>query len=154
MKKLLFIAALMISLTGFAQSNKEDVDLIQSIYGKEKKTIVAEFIKLEGTQKDEFWKLYDAYEVERKKLGQQRISLLEKYAASYATLDDATTDDLMKQMLDLGMKNDKLQKSYYDKIKKSVGSKPAAQFVQLEAYLLSVIRATIFESIPLIGELK
>jgi len=154
MKKLLFIVALMISLTGYAQSNKEDIDLIQSIYGKEKKTIVAEFIKLEGTQGDAFWKLYDEYETERKKLGHQRVALLEKYASSYATLDDATTDDLMKQMLDLGTKNDKLQKTYYDKIRKSVGSKPAAQFVQLEAYLLSVIRATIFESIPLIGELK
>lgn len=154
MKQLLFIAALFLSLTGFAQSNKEDVDLIQSIYGKEKKSIVAEFIQLEGAQKDAFWKLYDQYETERKELGRERIQVLEKYANSYATLDDATTDQLMKQMIDLGLKNDKLQKTYYEKIKKAVGSKPAAQFLQLESYLLSVIRASIFESIPFIGELK
>lgn len=154
MKQLLFIVALFVSLTGFAQSNKEDVDLIQSIYGKEKKSIVAEFIQLEGAQKDAFWKLYDQYETERKELGRERIQVLEKYANSYATLDDATTDQLMKQMIDLGLKNDKLQKTYYEKIKKAVGSKPAAQFLQLESYLLSVIRASIFESIPFIGELK
>lgn len=154
MKQLLLIVALFVSLTGFSQSNKEDVDLIQSIYGKEKKSIVAEFIQLEGAQKDAFWKLYDQYETERKELGRERIQVLEKYANSYATLDDATTDQLMKQMIDLGLKNDKLQKTYYEKIKKAVGSKPAAQFLQLESYLLSVIRASIFESIPFIGELK
>ena len=37
MKKLLILAAICFSTVAFAQSNKEDVDFIQSIYGKEKK---------------------------------------------------------------------------------------------------------------------
>ena len=154
MKKLLVIAALFVSAAGFAQSNKEDVDLIQSLFGKEKKSIVAEFIKLEGAQKDAFWNLYDQYETERKELGKQRIALLERYANNYATLDDATTDKLIHDMMDLGIKTDKLTNSYYGKIKKVSGVKAAAQFVQLESYLTSMIRATIFENIPLIGELN
>lgn len=154
MKKLLVIAAFFVSVAGFAQSNKEDVDLIQSIYGKEKKAIVAEFIKLEGAQSDAFWKLYDEYESQRKELGKQRISLLERYANSYMTLDDATTDQLMKDMMGLSVKTDKLINTYYGKIKKASGVKAAAQFAQLESYLLSVIRANIFENIPFIGELN
>jgi hypothetical protein len=154
MKKILLIAALFISLTGFAQSNKEDVELIQSLYGKEKKAIVADFITLEGAQKDAFWKLYDEYETQRKALGQERVKLLERYASSYATLDDVTTDKLMKDMIALGGKTDKLIESYYGKMKKASGVKAAAQFAQIESYFLSVIRASIFESIPLIGELK
>ncbi len=153
MKKLLVIAALFVSATGFAQSNKEDVDFIQSIYGKEKKEIVAGFIKLEGAQKDAFWKLYDEYETQRKELGKQRISLLERYANGYNTMDDATTDKLMKDMLALGAKTDKLVNTYYGKIKKASGVKAAAQFVQIESYLLSAVRATILENIPFIGEL-
>ena len=153
MKKLFVIAALFISTVGFAQSNKEDVDFIQSIYGKEKKTIIAEFIKLEGAQKDAFWKLYDEYEVKRKELGKQRITLLERYANSYMTLSDAETDKLMQDMMALGLANDKLQKTYYGKMKKAAGVKPAAQFLQIEAYLLSAVRATIMENIPFIGEL-
>ncbi|MBK9105356.1 MAG: hypothetical protein IPL92_12510 [Saprospiraceae bacterium] len=66
MKHLLIIAALFISTFGFAQSAQEEVDLIQSLYGMQKKEIVADFIKLEGAQKDAFWKLYDAYELERR----------------------------------------------------------------------------------------
>lgn len=153
MKKLLIAALVFISTAGFSQSNKEDIEYIQSIYGKEKKAIVADFIVLEGAQKDAFWKLYDEYETKRKELGQQRVAFLERYAAEYGTMDDATTDKLMKEMTSLGAKTDKLITTYYGKLKKSAGVKAAAQFVQLEAYLLSVIRASIMESIPFIGEL-
>jgi len=153
MKKLLVIAALFVSAAGFAQSNKEDVDFIQSIYGKEKKQIVAGFINLEGAQKDAFWKLYDEYETQRKDLGKQRVALLERYANGYMTMDDASTDQIMKDMMALGLKTDKLMSTYYAKIKKASGVKAAAQFVQIEAYLLSAVRATIMENIPFIGEL-
>jgi len=153
MKKLLVIAVLFVSVAGFAQSNKEDVDFIQSIYGKEKKEIVAGFIKLEGAQKDAFWTLYDEYETKRKDLGKQRIALLERYANGYMTMDDATTDKLMADMMALGLSTDKLLKTYYGKIKKASGVKAAAQFLQIETYLLSAVRATILENIPFIGEL-
>ena len=150
---LLLFVALFYSATGFAQSAQEEVDLIQSLYGMQKKEIVADFIMLEGAQKDAFWKLYDAYEVERKELGMRRINLLSNYAENYGKLDDAKTDELIKEMNDLGLKNDKLIATYYKKMKKPAGVKAAAQFTQIEYYLLSTIRAKILEEIPFIGEL-
>ena len=153
MKNLLLFAALFFSVSGFAQSAKEEVDMIQSLYGMEKKEIVADFIKLEGEQKTAFWKLYDAYEVQRKELGKERIGLLEMYAENYGKLDDAKTDEIIKKMNSLTVKNDKLIATYYGKMKKPVGVKAAAQFTQIEYYLLSTIRAEILEEIPFIGEL-
>jgi len=153
MKKLLILAAICFSTVAFAQSNKEDVDFIQSIYGKEKKTIIADFIKLEGAQKDAFWKLYDEYETSRKELGKKRLALLEKYAASYSSIDDATATQITKEMIKLGAETDKLIATYHKKMEKASGAKAAAQFYQIEAYFLSVIRASILESIPFIGEL-
>lgn len=153
MKHLLIIAALFISTFGFAQSAQEEVDLIQSLYGMQKKEIVADFIKLEGAQKDAFWKLYDAYELERKALGQRRINLLATYAEFYSSLNDDATDILIKEMNTIALKNDKLISTYYGKMKKPAGVKAAAQFVQIESYLLSSIRAAILEEIPFIGEL-
>jgi hypothetical protein len=44
--------------------------------------------------------------------------------------------------------------TYYNKIKKSVGSKQAAQFYQIEGYLLSATRIYILGSIPFIDELE
>lgn len=153
MKKMLILLSICLSTAAFAQSNKEDVDFIQSIYGKEKKTIVADFIKLEGAQKDAFWKLYDQYESERKALGKKRVALLEKYAAGYGTMDDASISQNIKETAALGMQTDKLIQSYHKKIEKAAGVKAAAQFFQIEVYLLSSIRAAILESIPFIGEL-
>jgi hypothetical protein len=153
MKHVLIMVALFLSVTGFAQSNKEEVDLVQSLWGMEKKEIVAEFVKVDAASKDAFWKLYDEYEMERKALGKERISLLEKYAANYATLTDDMTDEIMNEMISLGSKTDKLAASYYGKMKKAAGVKAAAQFLQLESYINSSIRAAILEEIPFIGEL-
>lgn len=154
MKKMtLFAIGILFTGTLFAQSNKEDVDMIQAIFGKEKKTMVASFVQVDASKADAFWALYDEYETNRKELGKKRIALLEKYANNYATLDDATTDQIIKENQSLQQETDKLIITYYGKIKKVAGSKPAAQFYQLEGYLLSVIRATILENIPFIGEL-
>jgi len=156
MKKIsVFFFSLLVSGIALAQSSKEDVDIIQSVLGKEKKALVAEFLKLEaGPKTDAFWKLYDEYETERKALGKQRIALLEKYAASYGTTDDTQMDQQIKEMQSLQGKTDKLIIKYYGKIKKESSVKVAAQFYQLEAYFLSVIRATLLNSIPFIGELN
>jgi len=147
---LLFVVG---SWSVFAQSNKEDVDLIQSVFGKEKKALVASFVTLDPASSDGFWKLYDEYETARKDLGKKRIALLEKYASSYGNMDDAAMDQLMKETQSLQVQTDKLIVQYYGKMKKVAGVKPASQFYQLEGYLLSVIRATILENIPFIGEL-
>jgi len=155
MKKLVFLAAICFAVSVSAQSNKEDIDLIQAAYGKEKKEIVAAFIEMEdGAKKDAFWKLYDQYETERKRLGRKRIALLEKYAANYDSMHDLTTSKNIKETAALGLENDKLIQAYHLKIEKAAGVKPAAQFFQIESYFLSGIRVAILENIPFIGELK
>lgn len=154
MKKLLTLFAICISVLVSAQSNKEDVDFLQSIYGKDKKVITADFIQLDDTKKDAFWKLYDEYEVKRKELGRKRIALLEQYATDYNNMDDATTTKIIKEIASLGVQTDKLISTYHAKMQKAAGAKPAAQFFQLEVYFLSVIRVAIMENIPFIGELN
>jgi len=153
MKKTL-LTTLMVALAFFAfsQSNKEEVDLVQSVFGMEKKAMAAEFIKLEGAPKDAFWVAYDEYETKRKDLGKKRIGLLEKYVNGYSTLDDASMDQITKEIISLQGETDKLIVTYYNKIKKGSGVKAAAQFYQFENYILSKIRAEIMENIPLIGE--
>ena len=157
MKKILFFAVVLFmgAASSFAQTGTDtnEVDYYQSLFGMAKKTLVSEFVDLKDYPADQFWALYDAYEAERKELGKSRLDLLENYAKNYLTLDEAKTDELVKQM-DVQKKNlDKLIFKYYKKMSSAVGAKPAAQFYQLENYLLSAIRLAILESIPFIGEL-
>jgi hypothetical protein len=153
MKKTL-LTTLMVALTFFAfsQSNKEEIDLVQSVFGMEKKAMAAEFIKLEGAPKDAFWVAYDEYETKRKELGKKRIALLNKYVEGYSSMDDASMEQITKEIISLQGETDKLIVAYYNKIKKGSGVKAAAQFYQFENYILSKIRAEVMENIPLIGE--
>ena len=153
MKNVFAIAILFMSALGFSQSNKEEVELFQSLYGMDKKEVVAAFVTVDATQKDAFWKTYDEYEVERKAIGKEKYSLLEKYAHHYGTMDAETMDDIMNEMIELTNKTDKLQATYYGKVKKAAGVKAASQFLQLEYYLSAAIRTAILEEIPFIGEL-
>ena len=151
---LVLLVALFISTISIAQTYNEEVDMLQALYGSEKRDIVENFIVLEGEQKTAFWTLYDAYEVERKALGIQRINLIGVYAENYHNLDNEGTEVLVKEMLKLVKSNDALIEKYYKKLKKKAGVKPAAQFVQIEHYLLAAIRSEILEEIPFIGQLE
>lgn len=154
MKKLLFIIAAMLMIAPMAksQSNAEEIDFFQSIFGSEKKAMVASFINLEGEASTAFWANYDRYETERKALGKSRIALLEKYADEYENMNADQTDAIMASWIKQRKAVDKLIDTYYKKMKKSSGSKAAAQFYHLENYFASAIRATLLESIPVIGE--
>ena len=147
------ISGLLILLTlGFstlnAQSGKEEVDFIQSLFGMEKKALVAEFVKPEAAQKDAFWELYDAYETARKELGKKRIELLIRYGDNYDNLTHELAGDLSAEILSLAKKNDKLLASYVKKIRKTTDPVVAMQFYQIEMYILSEIRVALAGDLP------
>ena len=132
-----------------AQSNKEEVDLMQSAFGMEKKAMVMEFVKVDASQKDAFWKLYDEYETARKDLGKKRIDLLNQYADNFDKMTNEFADSWTKQVLDMTKKTDALLVTYYNKIKKVTNPVVALQFWQVEGYILSGIRLMILEELPL-----
>jgi hypothetical protein len=86
-------------------------------------------------------------------LGKLRIELLEAYAATYDSMDDIKAEALLKDMIMLQTNTDKLISSYAKKIKKKVNVITAAQFYQIEGYIVSKIRSEIMENIPAIGDM-
>ena len=145
----LFLAALLTFVFVNAQSNKEELDLMQAAFGMEKKAMVSEFVKVDPSQKDAFWKLYDEYETARKDLGKKRVDLLDKYAREFDKLTNESMDIMMKETIDLQKKTDALLISYANKIKKVTNPIVAFQFYQVEGYILSGIRLSILEELPL-----
>ena len=149
----LTFALLVIPISMSAQSNVEEVDYIQSIFGMEKKAIVSEFIKIDDSAKTAFWTLYDQYEIERKELGKRRLALLNEYAKQYDQLTDEKINDLAKSSNKQVKLDEDLRFKYFNKLKKEAGATAAAQFYQIEGYFNAAIRMSILESIPFIGEL-
>jgi hypothetical protein len=142
---LVFIAFL--SLGIFAQSNQDEIELMQSLYGMEKRDIVAEFIELSEVQEQEFWTLYDAYENERKELGKKKFQLLQSYVDDYGQVKAEDADNFMKQAIPLRIKSDKLTDNYYKKIKTKTDPIVAMQFYQIENYLADAIKMELLEDI-------
>ena len=154
MKKVSILFAVFMLSTGlFAQSNKEDVDLIQSIFGKEKKELVQAYMTIPEAQSAKFWTLYDTYETARKKLGQERIKIIEEYATHYDKLDSKKATELVTKKLAWADKYTKFQQLYFTKFSAVIGGLQAAKFIQLEDYIENCIRLSIQEEIPFIGEL-
>ena len=147
-KYVLIIAVLFLASFAHAQSNKEEVDLMQAAFGMDKKAAVADFVKPSATQKDAFWKLYDEYETQRKVLGKQRIALLEQYAAQYQTMTSEQADAWTKKVIDLQKKTDNLIVTYYGKVKLVSDGIVATQFYQIENFILTAIRAKILQNVP------
>jgi hypothetical protein len=152
-KNHLLIAALLFSSVSFAQSNKEDVDIIQASYGKSKKELINEYMKLTEPKAGPFWKLYDEYEVERKALGREKIRLIEDYVKHLDSLSDVKADELMKSVIENNLNMEKLYKKYYEKFSATLGGVKAAKFMQMEVYLQTVVRNVVQEEIPFIHDM-
>lgn len=154
MKKLLVVAALLIAGSSFAQTGvKEDIAVIQSLYGKSKQELVQAYMKLQEPQASAFAKIYEDYETSRKELGKQRMMLIADYADNFATLTDEKADQLAKDVLKNNMAFEKLYSKYYGKVKSAIGAINAAKFIQLENALHTAIRAETQGALPLIGEM-
>jgi hypothetical protein len=153
MRILFAFAFTLLGISLQAQDAKDELQMIKMLFGSDKDLIVNEFVRVEGDNKGKFDVLYREFENVRKEIGQQKFSVLNNYVKSYNTLPEAELDKIMKEIIRLNVEQDKLIARYYKKVKKQCGIPVAAQFYQIEWYLLSEIRTAILENIPVISEL-
>ena len=155
MKQIILIAfCTFIAFASQAQvSSKDEVALLQSLYGMNKKELIAGHMKITQAEADKFWPIYDEYEVGRKKIGTKRAEVIMEYASNYATLSNEKATELIK--LSLANQSDfvKLQEKTFKKLSKAITPLRAAQFVQVEVYLENIVRQNLADQIPLIGEI-
>jgi hypothetical protein len=148
MKKInLIIFTILFSTFGFAQDFQNELELMQSLYGLEKKEIIEEFIELNENQKNDFWILYNEYEIKRKELGKKKFNILLKYVDDYGEIKPQDAEMLMKEAIPLRKKSDQLVDNYYKKIKNKTDPVVALQFYQIENYLSDLIRLELLEEI-------
>ena len=155
MKKIvLFIAAILIANTSFAQDySVEEVEIVQNLFGLEKKAIIEGNIDLKGVDGESFWALYDEYEMSRKELGKKKIELLHQYSTT-TSITNEEVEMLMKKAIPLRNSEDALIEKYYKKIKNATSAIVAAQFYQIERYISDGIRFTILNNMGFVQDKK
>ena len=155
MKKLIIVAIItLITFISQAQSKIQEADLIQSVYGMQKRDLIAKHMKLTSTQTNLFWQLYSEYEIARKEIGVKRMKNIENYADKYDSLSDIDADALMKTTFEVNTEFIKLWEKTYKSMAKSISSGTATQFIQAEMFFENIIRQQLAMEIPLIGEFE
>ena len=153
MKKFILVAIIAIMAFGVkAQSNKEEIDLMQSVYGMQKKDLISKHMKIEAEKSDLFWKMYDEYELARKEIGLKRVKNIELYAEKYENLTGEDADALVKASMDIQKSFISLWEKTYKNMAKSISPVTAAQFIQAEMFFENMVRQELSMDIPLIGE--
>lgn len=141
------------SSAAMAQSDKEDVAMIQAAFGKDKKILVSYYMEIAPKDSVAFWKLYDDYEDKRKAISRERLEGIKKYADEYTSLDNTKATALAEASFNNDLKLDKLHQTYFRLFSKIIGGRDAAKLFQLEAYLHAYVRFTTLDNIPFIDEL-
>lgn len=142
------------SVSVFAQTNKDEVEYMQSIWGKEKKEIVTKHMSLSETEAKDFWAVYDKYELSRKELGKERIKTVQEYTESIDKLTDAKAEEFAQQILSNQKRFVEILNTAYTDMKAVVSQTKALQFIQLELYLDTGLKLKVMEGLPFVGEIK
>ena len=153
MKTKLFLAMMLFALPFIsnAQQINDEIKLIQSAFGMEKRAMVEQYMGLPADSG--FWTIYEAYEVERRALMKDRILLIEEYLTKLPTLSETDADQIALKAMKNNASLTGLGAKHYKKIKKEIGAVNAAKFIQLESYIQNTVLLAITESLPFIGEL-
>ena len=154
MKKLLIATiGILFTCSGLKLYAQDDFQQIQKEWGKDKKELVRMVMELIPEDSIKFWPVYDKYEVERQKLGRERVMIIDDYAQHYMTMTSTKADELVTRIFKNEASLLKLQQQYYASFKKSHNAMQAAKFLQIESYLNGVLKVMLQEAIPVIGEL-
>jgi hypothetical protein len=155
MKQVLTLIGICLFFSAAAQTGEEDdLSVIQSMYGKEKHDLVQEYMQFnDSASAHAFWKIYNSYETERKKLGEDYLTILQDYVDHYENINDKKADELITKTSANNIAMENLYVKYYKKLKPAIGALKASQFIQLEAYLHTAIKIYILDGIPFIGDI-
>ncbi|WPR77871.1 hypothetical protein [Algoriphagus sp. NG3] len=137
----------------FAQSAVDDeITLIQSSFGMDKKLIIEGYMDLPESLSDGFWSIYQAYEEDRKEISRERIKIINDYLTAYDQIGEEEADQLAKRTLSNDLALSKLHSSYYKKFKKATSALYAAKFLQIDTYIHNTIRNAMQQELPFIDE--
>lgn len=153
MKKITtFVSIIFLSAMSFLATAQTSDEMFNTVFKQEKRAYFSENMHLKAEEFDKFWTIYGSFETERTTIGSERISLLKTYVEKYQTMSNEDADAFMKKWLAIDKAEDAMRLKYYGKMKKELGAKTAAHFLQLDDYIQTAIKFEILDELPFIGE--
>jgi hypothetical protein len=160
MHNLKLIAAtliLFVSLAGFAQAQEplvtaeNEIEAARKQMRTERKLVLAGELILTPDESNAFWPLYNEYEADIIKLGDERVGMIVDYAENFDNITPEYADQMLKDYFDIEQRLLKTRKNYVKRFKKVLPSVKVARLYQVENKLNAIVDIQLAASIPVIG---
>jgi len=158
MKKLVLAFLLFVCPVAWAQgpstqattSKDAYIELFRSDVRKQAATLVGQGMQLSADEAAAFWPVYQKYEAEYSKLGDDKVVLIKDYAAAYNQMSDAKATELVNRVFDLQDRSTQLKKKYYQEFAKVLPPVKSARWVQVQNQIERLIDLQVAAQLPLI----
>jgi hypothetical protein len=117
---------------------------------EERRNIFAANLALDAEGRERFWKIYDEYVKEREPLEKERFALLQRYAQSYAAINDDQAMALALASGRLQIADVQLRLKYADTLRRKMSGRVAARFFQIDDYVTTATRMNMLSGVPLV----
>ena len=125
------------------------IELVRRDLRQERRKIIGESLDLKQSEAEAFWPVYERYEAELNRLGDEKLALINDYADNYSTMTEAKAGELTSRAIDLDIQRTSLLQQYLPQFQKALTNKRAAQFYQVEMPLLKIVDLQIASQLPM-----
>ena len=134
-----------------AQKKNSDyyIELVRRDVRQDAREIIGGKLAFTQAEADKFWPVYERYEAELKRLGDEKVALINDYADNYKSMTDAKSGELTSKAIDLDIQRTGLLKQYLPEFQKALTNRRAAQFYQIEMPLLKIVDLQIASQLPM-----
>jgi len=107
-------------------------------------------MELSEKEMNAFWPVYNAYQKELSKVGDEKVAVIKDYTEHIEQVDNAKARELTMKTLTVEEKRLGVIKKYIGKFSKVLSAKQVARFFQLELQMQRLIDLQVAAELPLL----
>jgi hypothetical protein len=126
------------------------IQLLRTDLNAQKEQIVRETMQLDDKQARIFWPIYKDYEADLDKIADEKLAIIQDYAANFMTMTNEKADELAQRVMALDDQKSALRRKYYELMRKSLPAIVVVRFFQVENQIQLIVDLKIAANLPII----
>lgn len=125
------------------------IELVRRDVRQDAREIIGQQMTFKQAEAEKFWPVYERYEADLNRLGDQKLALIKDYADNYKTMTEDKAGELTSKAIELDILRTSLLQQYLPQFQKALTNRRAAQFYQVEMPLLKIVDLQIASQMPM-----
>ncbi|MGI9329892.1 MAG: hypothetical protein ACR2QB_04180 [Gammaproteobacteria bacterium] len=141
-----------------AQQNVRQPDLrsqmsaARDLLEKERRIVLAGEMNLTNEERDKFWKLFNEYVQDLKKVNDVRVDVIIRYSESYRTMTNEIARGLLDDRFRYEREMVKLREKYLKRMRRILPETKVARFFHVESKMDAALNYNLAATIPVIQD--